>query len=149
MNRKKTLLSVAGLMAVAVLGFAAGTQYPYYIAPFRGMGARNNTLEFAVQVPSAGAAAIFAPGTTNTNALGSTALRFSNVFTTLLNASGAITASGGIVASNPFRIPTVDVAVTSPTANVGDMVATSAGVVYVSTNSAGILTSWMKVGTQS
>lgn len=148
---KKLSLFVAGLLGVVALAWAG---YPYYAQTWNGTGTRRNTVEFSIQTPSAGAAAIFAPGTTDTNALGSTSLRFSNVFTTLLNVSGAttltgaITASGGIVASAPTRIPTLDVTVSSPSANIGDLCVTSAGLVYVSTNTAGIISSWLKVGAQ-
>lgn len=100
MNRfKKSGFLAAALGVVLGVSLAYAATYPYLIAPYRGMGARHNTLEFAIQVPSAGAAAIFAPGTTNTNALGSTLLRFSNVFTTLLNVSGLATFSGGLTVS--------------------------------------------------
>lgn len=144
---KKTIGLVFGLVVgVAALIWA----YPYPNIHWTGYGeGSNRTAGFRIQTPSAGSVPVFVPTANNTFALGTTALRFSNVFTTLMNVSGAITASGGIVASNPFRLPTVDVAVTSPTANVGDMVVTSAGTVYVSTNSAALITSWMKVGTQT
>lgn len=152
MKRSKALGLLAGLLGLAGILYAAGTQYPYFIAPFRGMGSRNNTVEFAVQVPSAGAAAIFAPGTTNTNALGSTSLRFSNVFTQLLNVAGTATVA---VSSNTtstttpfvFFVPTLDVTVTTPTV-VGQMGVTSAGKVYVATTTVDV-NSWKIVGTQS
>jgi hypothetical protein len=89
---------------VAGAAFAIGSTFPYYHQRWLGTGTTRNTEQFSIQTPSAGAAAIFVPGTTNTNALGSSSLRFSNVYTTALNTSGPITAGAGqavIVSTSP------------------------------------------------
>ncbi len=99
MKRFKVLGLLAGLLGVAALAIGAGTQYPYFHARWFGMGSKNNTEQFSINTPSAGASAVLTPGVTNTNALGSSSLRFSNVFTTLLNASGAITAGSSLTAA--------------------------------------------------
>lgn len=94
MKRSKALGLLAGVLGLAGIICAAGTQYPYFHTRWLGMGALRNTEQFSINTPSAGASAIFSPGTNNTNALGSSSLRFSNVYTTLMNVSGAMTVSG-------------------------------------------------------
>ena len=59
-----------------------------------GTGARRNTVEFNWVEPSAGSAMNMVPGTTNTNALGTSALRWSDVQTTNLTAAGNVTING-------------------------------------------------------
>ena len=93
MNRFKVFGLLAGLLAVAAYVYAAA--YPYYHSRWLGMGSKQNTEQFSIQTPSSGASAILVPGVTNTNALGTTALRFSNVFSTLLNSAGPITGGAG------------------------------------------------------
>lgn len=91
---KKNLYLFLGAVFVASVVWAA--RYPLYHDRWLGTGTKNATEQFSIQTPSAGASAIFVPGVTNTNALGTTALRFSNVFSILGNFSGPITASGGV-----------------------------------------------------
>lgn len=93
MNKK--LFLFLGALAVGAFGWAIGT-YPYYHHQWFGTNSYRNTHAFTIQTPSEGAAPIFAPGTTNLNALGSTSLRFSNVLSVLGNFSGPITATAGL-----------------------------------------------------
>jgi hypothetical protein len=72
--------------------------------------------------------------------------------TTRITVGATTTVTGNLSvtgSSNPtyFVPPTADVTVSSPTA-FGQVVKTSAGVLYISTNSANVITSWVKVGAQ-
>lgn len=89
MNRFKSYGITAAALLVAVgIGIAAGTQYPYHHSRWFGLGSKQNTEQFSINTPSAGASAVFTPGVTNTNALGSSSLRFSNIFSVLGSFSG-------------------------------------------------------------
>lgn len=150
MKRFKTLGLLAAIFGVVAVAFAAN--YPYYLQRWTGMGSRNNTTEFSIQVPSSGAAAILAPGTTNTNALGSSSLVFSNVYSQLLTVGGTATvavSSNTTSTTTPFLylIPNLDVTVTTPTI-IGQLGSTSAGKLYISTATQSV-GSWKIVGTQS
>jgi hypothetical protein len=156
MKKKSFLFGLGVICLLGSIAFAlTNSGWPYASQIWPGVGSKRNIVQFALGAVAAGGNSGFYPGVTNTNPLGSSSLRFSNVYTTLLNVSGAstltgaITASGGMVASAPFRIPTLDVTVSSPSANIGDMCVTSAGIVYVSTEVAGFIVSWKKVGTQT
>lgn len=106
----------------------------------KGTGARRDTIEFQFVEPTAGSAMNMVPGVTNTNALGTSSLRWSDIQTTNLTVAGTLTASGGVV------IPTVDITVSSPTVN-GQLIQTTAHVIYVATNTTN-LGGWVKVGGQ-
>ncbi len=103
MNLKKFYVPACFIVGLAIGAYAAN-QFPYYAQKWEGTGSRYKTTEFYIGTPSSGAAAIFAPGTTNVNALGSTSLRFSNVYTTLLNTSGAATLSGAVTATSATNV---------------------------------------------
>lgn len=90
MNFKKLYIPMGFIVGIAVGVFAAN-QFPYYAQKWEGTGNRYKTTEFYIGTPSAGAAAIFAPGTTNVNDLGSSALRFRNMYGVGLDISGNTT----------------------------------------------------------
>lgn len=98
---KKNILTILALFGLSAVAFAVGSTFPYYHHRWLGTGTTRNTEQFSIQTPSAGASAIFVPGVTDTNALGSTALRFSNVYSVLGNYSGAVTFGGGSYAVVP------------------------------------------------
>jgi hypothetical protein len=85
---------VVALVAVSLAYAATGT-----IWTLTGKGSRRNTVEFSIESPTVGTAAKFLPGTDNTNALGSSTLRFSDVQTVLATIGGATTISGLLTAS--------------------------------------------------
>lgn len=150
LNKSKVWSVVGVVLAVATLAWA-GT---VYIHTWTGSGSRRNTVEFAIAASAPGSAAAFLPGTTNTNALGSSSLRFSNVYTTLLNVSGATTQTGALTvtgvlsADGGAKIPVVDITVATPTAaQVGALFRTSANVVYIATAATSV-SDWIKVGGQ-
>lgn len=141
---KSFRLSALVLALIAVTAWAGSV----YIHTWTGSGSRRNTVEFSIAASAPGSAASFLPGTTNTNALGSSSLRFSNVYTTLLNVSGASTMTGAVTFTAPPIVPTVDVTVSTPTsAQVGGLAQTSAHVLYIATAAVSI-SDWIKVGAQ-
>jgi hypothetical protein len=58
------------------------------------MGSRRNTVEVTLESPSLGSAANLLPGTDNTNALGSSTKRWSDMQTVLATIGGTATLSG-------------------------------------------------------
>jgi hypothetical protein len=96
--KKKSFL--AGLAAICVFGSVAfaltNSGWPYASQIWPGVGPKRNIVQFALGAAAAGGNSGFYPGVTNTNPLGSSSLRFSNVYTTLLNVSGAVTLAGAI-----------------------------------------------------
>jgi hypothetical protein len=142
MKRNHLLAAFAALLLGVVVVWAASGD----IEIWTGMGSRRNTVEFKIATPTIGSPSVFVPGTNNANALGTTALRFSNIYTTLLNVSGLITASTGLATPTLVLSNVLDITVSTPSA-VGQMGVTSAGVLYVAT-SAVTTSSWVKVGAQ-
>lgn len=138
----RNLIAVVGILA----GFVsfAGADSPVRNA-INGTGARRDTVEFQWVEPTAGSAMNMVPGVTNTNALGTSSLRWSDVQTVNATVTGTLTA-GAMSVSGGFVIPTVDVSVSSPTV-LGQLVKTSAYVIYVATNVSN-LAGWVKVGGQ-
>lgn len=128
------------VLAGVLLYAASGT-----IVTWTGKGSRRGTVEFTIESPSMGSAANFLPGTTGTNALGTSALRFSDVQTVNATVSGTLTAAG-VNVSGGFVVPTVDIDTTTPTV-AGQLVKTSAFVIYIGTATTST-SSWTKVGGQ-
>lgn len=145
MKRSKVLGLLAGILGLAGMLYAAGTQYPYFHMRYMGMGSKNNTEQFSINTPSAGASAVFTPGVTNTNALGSTSLRFSNVFTTLLNTSGAATIGGAATVTGVLTVgsmaSTLGIVVATQTIAAAGTVAADACGSFKRISSAGVVTS--------
>jgi hypothetical protein len=80
MKSKKWFLP-AMFMLVGFAGYVIGANiYPYYHGRWMGTGTKQNVEQFSINTPSAGASAIFSPGVDNTNALGTSALRFSAIY---------------------------------------------------------------------
>lgn len=135
---------------IAVVGILAGfVSFAVADSPVRnsikGTGARRDTVEFQWVEPTAGSAMNMVPGVTNTNALGTSSLRWSDVQTVNATVTGTLTAAA-VSVSGGFVIPTVDITTTSPTV-VGQLIKTSTYVVYVATNVTD-LGGWVKVGGQ-
>jgi hypothetical protein len=83
---------VGNLLAPAIVHAA---QEIGLITGWFGKGSRNNTYQFKITSGNSIGAANLVPGTDNTNALGTSSLRFSNVYGVLGNFSGPITSSAG------------------------------------------------------
>lgn len=110
MNLKKYLPLALLVGAVGLVW--AGVTYPYYHSQWFGTGTKHATAQFSIQTPSAGASAIFAPGVTNTNDLGSSSLEFRRIYTKAMTLSGGTgaflvtppsaetIASGGTITAN-------------------------------------------------
>jgi hypothetical protein len=81
------LVGLVGLSASVYS--ASGT-----IVTWTGMGSRRNTVEVTLESPSLGSAANLLPGTDNTNALGSSTKRWSDMQTVLATIGGTATLSG-------------------------------------------------------
>ncbi len=91
---KKSLYLFLGAVFVASVVWAA--RYPLDAETWLGTGAKQKIVQFAIRTASAGASAAFVPGVDNTNALGTSSLRFSNVFSELGNFEGPITGAAGM-----------------------------------------------------
>jgi hypothetical protein len=139
----KNLIAVVGLLAGLVVFAVADSPVRNSI---KGTGARRDTVEFQWVEPTAGSAMNMVPGVTNTNARGTSSLRWSDVQTTNLTVAGTLTASGGLTVAGGFVIPTVDIAASSPTV-LGQLVKTTGYVIYVATNVTDV-NGWVKVGGQ-
>ncbi len=97
-------VALAGILIGSAIGPAVGNavEQAGWITGWLGKGSRRNTREFSITSGSSIGAANFVPGTDNTNALGTSSLRFSNVFSTLLNISGAATLSSTLAVTGPI-----------------------------------------------
>ncbi len=121
------------LLAMAAIGFCAGTLlavygYPARIVGWKGTGSRRNTTEWELSVPSPDAAAVLRPGTAAVNSIGDTTLYVKDV----------------ISQKHGFAVTSSTTGVTPD--YVGQMVFGSDKVVYIAT--AANATSWQKIGAQ-
>ena len=92
---KKLIYILAGILGLSAVAFAAiNSGFPYAVAQWPGFGPKRGIVQFAITGTSNTSSANFVPGVTNTNALGTSSLRFSNVYTTALDISGTATLTG-------------------------------------------------------
>lgn len=119
MNKKilAGLLVVAGLSGALFAAINSG--FPYANQTWQGYGNKRNIVQFTIRALTEGASSDLVPGVTNTNALGSTSLRFSGVYSVLLNATGNFTlGAAAAFITSPATVQSLSVATTgiSPSA---------------------------------
>ena len=97
MFMKKKWAFLGGLaLASLIAGFSLAAVFNEagFITGWWGKGSRNNTMQFAITSGASIGAANFVPGVDNTNALGTSALKFSDVQTYDLSVSDHLTVGG-------------------------------------------------------
>lgn len=108
MNFKKLFLPLGVILGFVAVAFAVS--YPIAHDTWTGTGSRNRTVEFTLETPSEGAAAIFRPGTDNANSMGSTSTRWLADYLYVLDL-----ASTGKLIRNPATVQSVAVVNTTVT----------------------------------
>lgn len=148
MNLKKFFVPAFFMLGLAVGVFGAN-QFPYFAQRWEGTGSRYKTTEFYIGTPSAGSACIFAPGATNTNDLGSSSLRFRNIYGVGLNTSGNTTLGDAatdvvtLTGLTQLQVSTGPRTNVTPTA-AGQLIFNSTGV-ELCVSSGTTITSWVRV----
>ena len=96
---KKKILIGLGVLAFAATIFAAvNSGFPFASQQWPGYGPKRNIVQFVITAASNGASSDLLPGVTGTNSLGTSVLRFLNIFTTNINVSGTSTLTGTVTA---------------------------------------------------
>ena len=114
MKRKLFSVAVAGLLFGAIIGpLVAGVGYPVIVSSWLGDGAKRNTVQYQIRIPSSGSSAQFVPGTDNTNPLGTSSLRFSDVQTYDLTAADDVVVSDDLAVTDDITAADITVTGTS------------------------------------
>lgn len=95
---KRFIKKWRGLMLLLGVAVTVGVLYSADgdIHTWTGKGSRRSNVEFKITSGSSLGVANLVPGATNTNALGTSSLRFSNIYSVLGDFSGAFTATGDV-----------------------------------------------------
>ena len=136
MKKKSFLFGLGAICLLGSIAFAlTNSGWPYASSIWFGLGPKRNIVQFALGAVAAGGNSGFYPGVTNTNPLGSSSLRFSNVYTTLLNVSGAATLSGSTTQTGSLTVTglTTTNGLLQLTVSTAPRTATAVGLLTIST----------------